>query len=102
MLAFSSARLKTSSAAACGTTAPVFAQDAYGQGPTRRVVTSLAGRVEHGNSGGPAVDAQGRVRGTVFASRARVGGGFAVPDGPVRKALADANGRVSTGACAAG
>ena len=81
-----------------GTTAPVFAQDAYGRGPTRRVVTSLAGRVEHGNSGGPAVDASGAVQSTVFAARS-AGGGYGVPASVVRRDLERAGGPVSTGPC---
>jgi S1-C subfamily serine protease len=92
----------TAAAGRVGRTANVFTVDAYGHGPVTRTITSVSGEVRHGNSGGPAVDAQGRVRGTVFASRARVGGGFAVPDGPVRKALEHAGGRVSTGGCATG
>jgi S1-C subfamily serine protease len=86
-------------AARIGTTATVLAQDAYGQGPTRRVVTSLAGRVEHGNSGGPAVDASGAVQSTVFAARAAGDGGYGVPASIVRRDLARAGGPVSTGSC---
>jgi uncharacterized membrane protein required for colicin V production len=83
-----------------GTTAPVLAQDAYGHGPTRRLVTSLAGTVEHGNSGGPAVDAQGRVEATVFAARSTGDGGYGVPASVVQDDLARANrGPVSTGLC---
>lgn len=82
-----------------GTTAQVLAQDAYGEGPTRRVVTSLAGRVEHGDSGGPAVDASGRVQSTVFAARASGGGGYGVPASVVRDDLARSGGPVSTGRC---
>ncbi|HET7808796.1 MAG TPA: MarP family serine protease [Gaiellaceae bacterium] len=82
-----------------GTTATVLAQDAYGRGPTRRLVTSLAGRVEHGNSGGPAVDATGAVQSTVFAARAAGDGGYGVPASIVRRDLARAGGPVSTGSC---
>ena len=83
-----------------GITATVLAQDAYGHGPTRRLVTSLAGTVEHGNSGGPAVDAQGRVEATVFAARATGDGGYGVPASVVQEDLARANrGPVSTGPC---
>jgi S1-C subfamily serine protease len=83
-----------------GTTAPVPAQDAYGRGPTRRVVTSLSGTIRHGNSGGPAVDASGSVQATVFAARATGGGGYGVPASIVREDLNVAGGPVSTGACA--
>jgi S1-C subfamily serine protease len=82
-----------------GTTATVFAEDAYGESPTRRVVTSLAGKVEHGNSGGPAVDASGRVQSTVFAARASGDGGYGVPASVVQRDLSRAGGPVSTGPC---
>jgi S1-C subfamily serine protease len=82
-----------------GKTATVLAQDAYGEGPTRRVVTSLAGTVEHGNSGGPAVDASGRVQSTVFAARASGDGGYGVPASVVQRDLGRAGGPVSTGPC---
>ena len=50
-------------------------------------MTSLRGKVRHGNSGGPAVNARGEVETTVFASREGREGGFGVPPGPVRDAL---------------
>jgi S1-C subfamily serine protease len=87
------------SAGRIGTTAAVLAQDAYGRGPTRRVVTSLSGTVRHGNSGGPAVDASGAVQSTVFAARAIGGGGYGVPASVVRRDLENAHVPVSTGAC---
>ena len=83
-----------------GSTATVLGQDAYGRGPTRRAVTSLSGTVEHGNSGGPAVDASGAVQSTVFAARAGGNGGYGVPASVVRRDLASAAGPVSTGPCA--
>jgi S1-C subfamily serine protease len=83
-----------------GSTATVLGQDAYGRGPTRRVVTSLSGTVEHGNSGGPAVDASGAVQSTVFAARAGGNGGYGVPASVVRRDLVAAHGSVSTGPCA--
>jgi S1-C subfamily serine protease len=87
------------SAGRIGSTANVYAQDAYGRGPTRRVVTSLSGTIQHGNSGGPAVDAAGEVQSTVFASRSTGGGGYGVPASVVRRDLASAAGQVSTGPC---
>lgn len=79
----------------------MLADDAYGHGPVRRLVLPLRGRVRHGNSGGPIVDARGRVIGTVFAST--VGGdrpgGYAVPSQVVRAVLRNARGTVSTGPC---
>lgn len=83
-----------------GTTATVLGDDSYGNGPVTRTVTSLSGAVQHGNSGGPAVDAAGAVQSTVFAARANGSGGYGVPASIVRQALASARGRVSTGPCA--
>ena len=82
-----------------GTTRSVFTQDAYGR-PTFRMVTSFSGKVRPGNSGGPVVDATGAVQATVFAAPLRGGGGFGVPSSIVRRDLAGARGRVSTGPCA--
>ena len=39
-----------------GGTETVITQDAYGQGPVRRSITSLRGAVRSGNSGGPMVE----------------------------------------------
>ena len=83
-----------------GSTATVIALNAYGRGPTRRVVTSLSGAVQHGDSGGPAVDASGAVQSTVFAARAGGSGGYGVPASIVRRDLASASGPVPTGPCA--
>jgi S1-C subfamily serine protease len=82
-----------------GSTATVIGQDAYGHGPTRRVLTSLSGSVRHGNSGGPAVDANGAVQTTVFAARATGGGGYGVPASVVRRDVGLAGPPVSTGPC---
>jgi S1-C subfamily serine protease len=87
------------SAGRIGSTASVLAQDAYGRGPTRRVVTSLSGSVQHGDSGGPAVDASGAVQATVFAARESGGGGYGIPASVVRRDLGRARAPVSTGAC---
>jgi S1-C subfamily serine protease len=83
-----------------GATATVLSQDAYGNRPVPRTVTSLSGAVRHGDSGGPAVDASGAVQTTVFAARVKGGGGYGVPASLVRRALASARGPVSTGPCA--
>lgn len=82
-----------------GRTAAVISEDAHGRGPVTRIVTTLRGRVRHGNSGGPAVDSGGRVQSTIFAARAEGDGGFGVPANIVRRALASATGEVSTGDC---
>ena len=83
-----------------GSTGPVVTQDSYGRGPIARQLTSLRGEVHSGNSGGPLVDAAGRVMGTVFAATTQgKPGGYAVPNGVVANVLRDSTGAVSTGAC---
>jgi S1-C subfamily serine protease len=83
-----------------GSTGPVITQDSYGSGPITRQLTSLRGDVRSGNSGGPLVDAGGRVMGTVFAATTEgKPGGYAVPNGVVAGALGDVSGPVSTGPC---
>jgi S1-C subfamily serine protease len=83
-----------------GVTGPVVTQDSYGRGPVTRQLTALRGEVRSGNSGGPLVDAGGRVMGTVFASTTEgKPGGYAVPNGIVSEALSDSSGVVSTGPC---
>jgi S1-C subfamily serine protease len=85
-----------------GPTLPTVSQDAYGRGPIRRLVTVLRAKVRQGNSGGPVVDAQGRVLTTVFAATigARSRGGYGVPNSVVRAALRDSSRPVGTGPCA--
>jgi S1-C subfamily serine protease len=82
-----------------GGTSTVLAPDAYGR-VVRRTVTSMSGDIQHGDSGGPAVDASGAVEATVFAARLGGPGGYGVPASIVRRDLASARGRVSTGPCA--
>lgn len=90
-------------AARLGDTRTALTQDAYGQGPVSRLVTSLRGEVRSGNSGGPMVDGAGRVLTTVFAATvaSRTKGGFGVPDSVVRAAIAQARrgGPTGTGPC---
>jgi S1-C subfamily serine protease len=85
-----------------GGTREAISEDAYGRGPVRRTISSLRGAVRSGNSGGPIVDTGGRVLGTVFAATASgPGGGFAVPNAVVRRALRAAGEEaVETGPCA--
>jgi S1-C subfamily serine protease len=83
-----------------GRTDKVLTDDAYGHGPVDRTITSLAGVVRHGNSGGPAIDSEGRVESTVFASRVGSTGGYGIPASVVRQVLSSAHNPVSTGACA--
>jgi uncharacterized membrane protein required for colicin V production len=85
-----------------GATRIVLAQDAYGQGPVSRLVTPFRGLVRPGNSGGPVVDASGRVATTVFAATVAGGphAGYGVAGEVVARDLARASGPVSTGPCA--
>jgi S1-C subfamily serine protease len=91
-------------AARIGPTRTVMSQDAYGEGPVQRRMTALRGLVRPGNSGGPLVNGEGEVVGTIFAARTGSGpaSGYAVPDREVREALDGATGPVSTGPCASG
>ena len=82
-----------------GETARVSARDAYGRVQIGRTVVGLRGDVQSGNSGGPVVDADGRVVTTAFAKRAAFEDeGYGVPNDEVRDALANA-GRPLTTAC---
>jgi S1-C subfamily serine protease len=93
-------------AARMGATRSAISDDAYGRGPVTRSIVPLRGVVRHGNSGGPLVDEDGQVVGTVFASMVGEGqrGGFAVPNAVVERVLESrpprADGPVGTGSCA--
>jgi uncharacterized membrane protein required for colicin V production len=76
-----------------GGTADVLTRDAYGRGPVTRQVTTIRGPIEPGSSGGPGIDAQGRVRTTVFARRPRETGGYGIPAEVVRRAVAQVGSR---------
>ncbi len=76
-----------------GGTRRLISRDAYGHGPITRPVTAIRGAIRPGNSGGPGVDAQGRVRTTVFARRPRETGGYGIPAELVRAALSAAGAR---------
>src|SRR6201999_3486465 len=66
-----------------GTTQETATENAYGQGPVLRNITSLRGLVRPGNSGGPLIDSGGDVVGMIFAEQtdAPAGrpAGFAIP-----------------------
>ena len=86
-----------------GATRKVLTQDAYGNGPVERELTSLRGKVRSGNSGGPMVDGRGEVVTTIFAAlrNSPRPGGFGVPNDVVSSTLARAGGgEVDTGPCA--
>ena len=88
-----------------GETTRVISNDAYNRGPVERTVTSFKGFVRPGNSGGPAVNGDGEVVATVFASRADSDdGGYGIPSSLVRQLVDLAQERrtpVSTKECAA-
>lgn len=83
-----------------GDTRDVISEDSYGDGPIHRTITSLRGSVKSGNSGGPLINSQGQVLGTVFAATTSgTPGGFAVPDDLIRAALRETSTSVDTGPC---
>jgi S1-C subfamily serine protease len=83
-----------------GPTATVITQDAYGAGPIQRQITAIRGSIRSGNSGGPAVDASGRVVATVFAAaQSRRREGFGLPPEIVAENLRKATRPVDSGPC---
>ncbi|MGH3147371.1 MAG: MarP family serine protease [Rubrobacter sp.] len=87
-----------------GETQRVTSSDAYNRGPIERVVTSFRVYVRPGNSGGPAVNGEGEVVSTIFASRTdSERAGYGIPSQIVRRHLqlaAERERAVSTGECA--
>lgn len=91
----------TATPARVGRTSTVLAQDSYGKGLALRLMTSLRGKVQPGNSGGPAVDAQGRVQSTIFGTSKTGGTALGVPAEMVKAAVARIGAKpVATGDCA--
>jgi S1-C subfamily serine protease len=88
-------------AARIGATRAIVTQDSGGRGPVTRVLTTVRGEVRPGNSGGPLLDAQGRVLTTVFAATTSPGprGGYGVANTVLARALAHAKRPTDTGAC---
>ena len=83
-----------------GSTANVLTQDALGHPHVERAITAVAGRVQHGDSGGPVIDTTGAVEATIFAAKGS-SSGYAVPASIIRSDLASAGRRaVSTESCA--
>ena len=89
----------TETAVRVGRDVRIVGRDAYGAFPTPRKVTTIRGSIRSGNSGGPVVDANGRVVTTVFAQRAGTDGGYGVPTAIVRAALANAGDEALRTAC---
>jgi S1-C subfamily serine protease len=79
----------------------VITDNAYGEGPVRRLLTPLRGLVRPGNSGGPLVSTAGEVLTTVFAGTTGGGprGGYGVANTTVEHVLANAKTAVATGHC---
>jgi S1-C subfamily serine protease len=86
-----------------GETRRVISTDAYNDGPVERTVTSFRVYVRPGNSGGPAVNDDGEVVSTIFASRAdSSNSGYGVPAQLIQQHLDSVPQRaqpVSTGEC---
>lgn len=88
-------------AARIGQTQTVITDNAYGEGPIRRLLTPLRGLVRPGNSGGPLISTTGEVLTTVFAGTTGGGphGGYGVANATVARVLAGARSPVGTGHC---
>jgi S1-C subfamily serine protease len=83
-----------------GTTRQILGRDAYGEGPLLREIVPLRGSVRRGDSGGPAVDARGRVVAMMFAAARGERGGFGVPVNVVSEATTRRLRPVEPGPCA--
>jgi S1-C subfamily serine protease len=84
-----------------GGTQRVLTSDIRGRGPVTRQVTILRSSVRQGNSGGPAVNSDGRVVATVFAERAGEEGiAYGIPSPIVNEAVVEAQEQVSPAATA--
>jgi S1-C subfamily serine protease len=71
-----------------GQTQRVLTSDIRGRGPVERQVTVLRSPVSRGNTGGPAVNADGQVVATVFAERAGAEGvAYGIPSSVVEEAI---------------
>ena len=86
-------------AGSAGRPVTVLAPNAYGKGLGPRTVVPLRGPLRHGMSGGPVLDARGRVLAMMFAANQSGDGGFAVPVADVLDALPHAGGHPDTGPC---
>lgn len=85
--------------ATAGRPTNVFTPDAYGRHTRLRTVIPLRGKVQRGDSGGPVINAKGRVVGMMFAASTRGGGGFGVPIAKIVDALDSPLRPVDPGPC---
>ncbi|MGB3682288.1 MAG: CvpA family protein [Rubrobacteraceae bacterium] len=79
-----------------GGTSQAITRGATGNGPVNRYITSIRGEANPGNSGGPAVNGQGEVVGTVFASAGHGDVAYAIPPSVVSEQLELAQSRVAS------
>lgn len=96
---------ETVGAAAVRADLPAEGRDIYGDAQVTRQIYVLTADIHPGNSGGPLVDADGRVLGVVFAnSTSNPSEGYALTDAEVAPDVSAGVGRVNdvgTGSCAA-
>ena len=78
-----------------GGTSQTVARDANGNGPVSRYITSIRGEANPGNSGGPAINEDGEVVGTIFASAGYGDAAYAIPTSVVEEQLDVAQGSVA-------
>lgn len=83
---------------------PAMGRDIYSRDSVNREIYVLRAHVQQGNSGGPFVDAAGRVRGLIFAASAEDSEeSYALTEAEILTAMQAARGRTGaapTGACA--
>lgn len=95
---------RTISVARVRAVTPAVGRDIYSKDSVNREIYVLRAHVRQGNSGGPFVDAQGRVRGLIFAASAEdPEESYALTEGEILTAIRASRGRTqatSTGACA--
>ena len=84
-----------------GATVESITDDAYGNGPVRRLIVVIRGKIRPGNSGGPVVSANGSVIAMVYARTSGNGpaGGYGIPPSEIRKALLRAESGAAQAAC---
>ncbi len=79
-----------------GRTSQALARDAYGNVSVSRYITSIRGDANPGNSGGPALNGEGEVVGTVFAGAGYGDIAYAIPPSVVAEQLEVAQAQVAS------